>query len=55
MERRVGNADKPLTVLEVRGEWNLRFERLSMKTSKSEEGEVLEEEALFRGQFKGKF
>ena len=54
MERRVGDADKPLTVEEVRGELNLRFERLNMKTSRNEEGEVLEEHALFSGQFKGK-
>jgi hypothetical protein len=53
MERRVGNADKPLTVEEVRGELNLRFERLNMKTSSNEEDEVLEEQALFSGQFKG--
>jgi hypothetical protein len=54
MERRVGDADKPLTVEEVRGELNLRFERLNMKTSKNEEGEVLEAQALFTGQFKEK-
>jgi hypothetical protein len=53
-ERRVGDADKPLTVEEVRGELNLRFERLNMETSKNDEGEVLEEQALFSGQFKGK-
>jgi hypothetical protein len=35
MERRVGDADKALTVEEVRGELNLRFERLSMKTSRN--------------------
>jgi hypothetical protein len=45
MERRVGDADKPLTVEEVRGELNLRFERLNMKTSRNEEGEVMEEQA----------
>jgi hypothetical protein len=50
MERRVGDADKPLTVEEVRGELNLRFERMNMKTSRDEEGEVLEEKALFSGQ-----
>jgi hypothetical protein len=54
MERRVGDADKPLTVGEVRGELNLRFERLNMKTLRNEEGEFLEEHALFSGQFKGK-
>jgi hypothetical protein len=43
MERRVGDDDKPLTVEEVRGELNLRFERLNMMTSRNEEVEVLEE------------
>jgi hypothetical protein len=43
MERRVGNPDKPLTVEEVRGELNLRFERLNIKTSRNQEGEVFEE------------
>jgi hypothetical protein len=38
MYRRVGDADKPLTVEEVRGELNLRFERLNMKTSRNEKG-----------------
>jgi hypothetical protein len=54
MERRVGDADEPLTVEEVRGELNLRFERLNIKTSRNEEGEVLEEQSLFSDQFKGK-
>jgi hypothetical protein len=54
MERRVGDDDKALTVEEVREKLNLRFERLNMKTSRNEEGEVLEEQALFNGQFKGK-
>jgi hypothetical protein len=53
MKRRVGDADKPLTVEEVRGELNLRFERLNMKTSRYEEGEVLEEQALLSGQGHG--
>jgi hypothetical protein len=54
MERRFDDADKPLTVEEVRGKLNLRYERLNMKTSRNEEVEVLEEQALFSGQFKGK-
>jgi hypothetical protein len=54
IERRVGDADKPLTVEEVRGELNLKFKRLNMMTSRNEEGEFLEEQALFSGQFKGK-
>jgi hypothetical protein len=47
MERGVADADKPLIVEEVRGELNLRFERLKIKTSRNEEGEALEEKALF--------
>jgi hypothetical protein len=39
MERRVGDADKPLTVEEIIGELSLRFERLNMKTSRNEKGE----------------
>jgi hypothetical protein len=54
MERRVDDADKPLTVEEVRGELNLRFERLNTKNSRNEECEILEEQDLFGGQFKGK-
>jgi hypothetical protein len=54
MERRVGDADKPYTVEEVRGKLNLRFERLNMKTSRNEKGSVLGEQALFSGQFKRK-
>jgi hypothetical protein len=54
MERRVGDADKPIKVEEVRGKLNLIFERLNMKTSRNEESDVLEEQALFRGRFKGK-
>jgi hypothetical protein len=54
MKRRVGDEDKPFTVEEIRGELNIRFERLNMKTSINEEGEVLEEQSLFSGQFKGK-
>jgi hypothetical protein len=36
MEIRVGDADKLLTVEEVKAELNLRFERLKMKTSSNE-------------------
>jgi hypothetical protein len=43
MERRVGDADQPLTVEEVRGELNLKFETLNMKSSCNEEDEGLEE------------
>jgi hypothetical protein len=41
MKRSVGDTDKTFTVEEVKGELNLRFERLNMKTSRNEEGEVL--------------
>ena len=51
MDRRVGDIEKPLTVEEIRGELSLRFERLNVSKA---EGEVLEEHALFGGQFKGK-
>jgi hypothetical protein len=54
MKRRVGDSDKPLTVEEVRGEFNLILERLNMKTSRNEEDEILEGHALFSGQFKEK-
>jgi hypothetical protein len=54
MKRRVDDADESFTVEDVRGELNLRFERLNIKTSRNEEGEVLEEQALFSGPFKGK-
>ena len=54
MERRVGDSDKPLTIEEIRGELSLRFERINSNSTKNLEGEVLEEHALFSGQFKGK-
>ena len=54
MERRVGDAEKPLTIEEIRGELSLRFERLNLRSSNNREGEDLEENAFFSGQFKGK-
>jgi hypothetical protein len=51
MERRVGDVERTLTVEEIRGELSLHFERLNISKA---EGEVLEEHALFGGQFKGK-
>jgi hypothetical protein len=45
MERRFGDADKPLTAEVMRGELNLRFERLNMKTSRNEEGKVSKEQS----------
>jgi hypothetical protein len=55
MEKRVGDANKHLKIGDVKGELNLRFERLNMKAARNEEGKVLEEQALFSGQLKGKF
>jgi hypothetical protein len=54
IESRVGDVDKPLTVEEVRGKLNLRFERLNMNISRNEEGVVSEEQSLFSGKFKRK-
>jgi DNA-binding cell septation regulator SpoVG len=47
MERRVGDAEKPLTIEEIRGELSLRFERLNLRSSNNREGEDLEENAFF--------
>jgi hypothetical protein len=45
----------PLVVEEIRGELSLHFERLNTSSfCNSHEGKVLEEQALFSGQFKGK-
>jgi hypothetical protein len=49
------DAYKPLTVEEVRGDLNLKFERLTKEYTSSEEGKVLGEQALFSGKFKGKY
>ena len=38
MERRVGDAEKPLTIKEIREELSLQFEKLNMKTSSNREG-----------------
>jgi hypothetical protein len=54
MEKREGDAEKPLTVEEIKAELSLCFERLNMNTNGNEGGEVLEEHTLFAGQFKGK-
>ena len=54
MERRIGDKDKPLTVEEIRAELSLRFERLSARSTNNDDGEILQEHALFSGQFKGK-
>jgi gag-polypeptide of LTR copia-type/Zinc knuckle len=54
MEKRVGDAEKPLTVEEIKAELSLRFEMLYMNANGNEEGEVLEEHTLCTGQFKGK-
>jgi hypothetical protein len=54
MERTVCKVNLPITNEEVRGEWNLRCERLNMKSTSHVEGKVLEEQALFIGKYKGK-
>jgi gag-polypeptide of LTR copia-type len=54
MERRVGDTDWPLTVEEIREELSLHFERLNSNSNNNSEGEILEEQALFSGQCKGK-
>ena len=54
MEKRVGDGENPLTVEEIKTELSLGFERLNMNSNGNEEGETLEEHALFSGQFKEK-
>ena len=54
MERRVGDKEKPLTVEEIRAELSLRFERLNMGSTNNDDKDVMEDQALFSGQFKGK-
>jgi gag-polypeptide of LTR copia-type len=54
LEKRIGDKERPLTVDEIRAKLSLRFERLAMKSARNEDGEVVEEHALFSGQFKGK-
>jgi hypothetical protein len=45
VEKRVGDAEKPLTVEEIKAELSLQFERLNMNANGNKEGEVLEEHA----------
>jgi gag-polypeptide of LTR copia-type len=54
MERWVGDKEKSLTVEEIRTELSLRFERLNMASTNNNDKEVMEDQALFSGQFKGK-
>ena len=54
MESCVGDKDKPLTVEEIRAEMSLCFEILNMKSTNDDDREVMEDQALFSGQFKGK-
>ena len=46
LEKRIGDKERPLTVDEIRAELSLRFQRLTMKSARNEDGEVLEEHAL---------
>jgi gag-polypeptide of LTR copia-type/Zinc knuckle len=54
MEKRVGDSEKPLSIEEIKAELGLCFERLNVSSSQSNENVVLEEHALFSGQYKGK-
>jgi hypothetical protein len=54
LEKRIRDKERPLTADEIRAELSLRFERLTMKSARNEDGEVVEEHVLFRGQFEGK-
>jgi hypothetical protein len=54
IQRRVGDIDKPLTIEEIRGELNLRYERLNMRSSSNRKGKVFEENAFFSEHFKEK-
>jgi hypothetical protein len=54
MEKRIGDKEKSLTVEEIRAELSLCLERLSMKSTRNNNGEELEVQAPFGGQFKGK-
>jgi hypothetical protein len=49
MERRVGDADKPLTIEEIRGRLNFTYDRLIMKTSRDEECDCLKNKLLSGG------
>jgi hypothetical protein len=53
LEKMTEHKDNSLTVEEIRTVFILSFERLSMKSTKNDEREELEEQELFSGQFKG--
>jgi hypothetical protein len=55
MEKRVGHSEKPLSIEEIKAELGLCFERLNVSSNQSNENFVLEEHALFSGQYKGKY
>jgi hypothetical protein len=46
MEIRVRDVEKPLTIEEIRGELNLHYERMNMKSSNNREGNNFEEIAF---------
>jgi hypothetical protein len=54
MEKRVGDSEKPLSIEEIKAELRFCFERLNVNSNQSNENVVLEEHALFSGQYKGK-
>ena len=54
MEKRINDKLNPLTIDEIRADLNLCFERLNLKSRDENENEIVEDLALFGGQFKGK-
>jgi hypothetical protein len=54
LEKRIGSKENPLTIDELKEDWNLRCERLSMKTETAKINDLHEEKALVVTQFKGK-
>jgi gag-polypeptide of LTR copia-type len=54
MERRIGNSERPLTLEDIKRDLSLHFERLNSSSTQDRDSKVLEEYALFSGQFKGK-
>jgi hypothetical protein len=52
LKKRIRGEDEPLTIEAIRTELSLRFETLSMKCTKIEESEELEDQGLFSVQFK---
>jgi Zinc knuckle len=47
-------SEKPISIEEIKAELSLHFERLNVSSNQSNENVVLEEHALFSGQYIGK-